>query len=236
MSLHPVPASLEAAESVPLDGARALDCFREGAQYFLQQQVLEGNHGPVWRSLKEGMMILSMRSLTRSNLFLTVLLLAAFPAEALALTQILPEAAVEADQQSLMELIGTFDRAQEAIRARDLDALMALYATSYQYHGLRRADIRKIWADLFARYDLIANVHTFSAIKVVKTGKDTTAEITCTGAVWANSRETNQRIPIDSWQHEVHRLVRGKDGWRIVGNVGGDKAVRQFGTAPHPLF
>ena len=64
-----------------------------------------------------------------------------------------------------MEIISTFDRAEEAIRAR-LDALMALYATSYQYHGLRRGDVRKIWADLFARYDLIAHMHTFSAIKV----------------------------------------------------------------------
>lgn len=181
-------------------------------------------------------MITSIRSFTRNCLFLTILLPVAFPAGALALTQILPEATIDADQQSLMELIGTFDRAEEAIRARDLDALMGLYATSYQYHGLRRGDIRKIWANLFARYDLIANMHTFSAIKVVKTGKNTTAEITCTGAVWANLRETNQRIPIDSWQHEVHRLARGKDGWRIVGNVGGDRAVRQFGTAPHPLF
>jgi len=181
-------------------------------------------------------MVTIIRPLTRNCLFLTVLLLVAFPVGSLALTQILPEAIVEADQQSLMELISTFDRAEEAIRARELDALMALYATTYQYHGLRRADIRKIWADLFARYDLIANMHTFSAIKVVKTGKDITAEITCTGAVWANSRATKQRIPIDSWQHEVHRLVRDKDGWRIVGNIGGDKAVRQFGTAPHPLF
>ena len=181
-------------------------------------------------------MIIIIKSLACIGLILNVLVLVAFPAGVLALTQILPEAAVEADQQSLMELIGTFDRAQEAIRARDLDALMALYAPTYQYHGLRRGDIRKIWADLFARYDLIANMHTFSAVKVVKTGKDTTAEITCTGAVWANSRETNQRIPIDSWEHEVYRLVRGKDGWRIVGNVGGDKAVRHFGTAPHPLF
>ena len=181
-------------------------------------------------------MITIMRSLARTCLILTVLLPVALPVGALALTQILPEAVVDADQQSLMELIGTFDRAQEAIRARDLDALMALYATTYQYHGLRRDDIRKIWADLFARYDLIANMHTFSAIKVVKTVKDTTAEITCTGAVWANSRETKQRIPIDSWHQEVHRLIRNKDGWRIVGNLGGDKAVRQFGTAPHPLF
>src|SRR5512146_3051300 len=162
--------------------------------------------------------------------------LIASPSLALALTQILPEAVIEADQQSLAELIGTFDRAQEAIRARDIDALMGLYAQNYQYHGLKRGDIRKIWADLFARYDLIANMHTFSAIKVVTVGKQTTAEITCTGAVWANSKETKQRIPIDSWQREVHRLVKGKDGWRIVGNLGGDQTIKQFGTAPHPLF
>lgn len=170
-------------------------------------------------------MITSIGSLTRSCLFLIVLLPVTFPAGVLAVTQILPEATVEADQQSLMELIGTFDRAEEAIRARDLDAFRGLYATSYQSRGLRRGDMRKIWANVCARYDLIA-----------KTGKDTTAEITCTGAEWANSRKINQPIPIDSWQHEVHRLVRGKDGWRIVGNVAGDKAVRQFGTAPHPLF
>lgn len=181
-------------------------------------------------------MITIVRPLAHVGLILTVLVLVSFPAGALALTQILPDATVEADEQSLMELIGTFDRAEEAIRARDLDALMALYAMTYQYHGLRRGDIRGIWADLFARYDLIANMHTFSAIKVMKTGKDATAEITCTGAVWANSRETKERIPIDSWHQEVHRLVKERGDWRIVGNLGGDKAVRRFGTAPHPLF
>lgn len=177
-----------------------------------------------------------VRSIGRIGLILAVLGLVASPSVGLALTQILPEAVIEADQQSLAELIGTFDRAQEAIRARDVDALMGLYAQNYQYHGLKRGDIRKIWADLFARYDLIANMHTFSAIKVVTIGKQTTAEITCTGAVWANSKETKQRIPIDSWQREVHRLVKGKDGWRIVGNLGGDQTIKQFGTAPHPLF
>lgn len=181
-------------------------------------------------------MIYMMRSLAHVGLVLTVLVPLVCPAGALALTQILPEATIEADQQHLMELIGTFDRAQEAIRARDIDELMALYSMTYQYHGLKLSDIRGIWEDLFARYDLIANIHTFSAIKVVTSGAQTTAEITCTGAVWANSRETKQRIPIDSWHQEVHRLVKEEDGWRIVGNVGGDKAVRQFGTAPHPLF
>jgi len=181
-------------------------------------------------------MIIRVGSIARTVLVLACFAFASSHIAVLAFTEILPEAVIDADQQSLAELTGTFDRAQEAIRARDVEALMGLYASNYQYHGLKRGDIRKIWADLFARYDLIANMHTFSAIKIVRVGKHTTAEITCTGAVWANSRETNQRIPIDSWQKEVHRLVREKDGWRIVGNLGGEKAARKFGTAPHPLF
>jgi ketosteroid isomerase-like protein len=182
------------------------------------------------------MMKIIVTSVVRAVLILIVPALLTSPTVALALTQILPEAVIDADQESVTELIGTFDRAQEAIRARDVNALMGLYATNYRYHGLKRDDIRKIWTDLFARYDLIANIHTFSVIKVVKTGKSTTAEITCTGAVWANSKETNARIPIDSWHQEVHRLVKGKDGWRVVGNLGGDQAIRRFGAAPHPLF
>ncbi len=182
-------------------------------------------------------MMTPIRSIATTGLFLSIFLITGLlPPDALALTQVLPEAVIEADQESLNELIGTFDQAQEAIRARDVDGLMALYSSDYQYHGLKRQDIRKIWEELFARYDLIANIHTFSAIKVYKTSKAVTAEIICTGAVWANSRETKQRIPIDSWHQEVHRLVRGKDGWRIVGNVGGDPEIRRFGTAPHPLF
>lgn len=176
------------------------------------------------------------KSLARFGVLSVFLALVAAPPSVLALTEILPDAVIDADQQSITELIGTFDRAEEAIRARDIDALIGLYATNYRYHGLKRGDMRKIWAELFKRYDLIANIHGFSAIKVVKTSKGLTAEITCTGAVWANSKETKERIPIDSWHREVHRLVRGKDGWRIVGNVGGDQTIRRFGTAPHPLF
>lgn len=174
--------------------------------------------------------------IARTGLFFSIALLGNLPPMAYALTQILPEAVIDADQESFNELIGTFDRAQEAIRARDVDGLMELYAANYRFHGMTRNDIRKIWEDLFQRYDLIANIHTFSAVKVIKTGKEPMAEITCTGAVWANSKETKKRIPIDSWHQEVHRLVRGKDGWRIIGNVGDDVEIRRFGTAPHPLF
>ena len=49
-------------------------------------------------------MVIIMRSLTRSNLFLIVLLLVAFPAGVLALTQILPEATVETEDRKSTRL------------------------------------------------------------------------------------------------------------------------------------
>ncbi len=154
-----------------------------------------------------------------------------------AMTQILPDAAVEADQNTILELISTFDQAQEAIRAGNLDTLMSLYSQNYRYHGLHKADIRAIWAELFANYELIANIHTFSAIRIVGKGSQAMAEITCTGALWANSKNTKQRIPIDSWHQEVHHLIKEKGAWRIIGSAGGESPrPRKFGTAPHPLF
>ena len=152
------------------------------------------------------------------------------------MTQILPDATVEGKSQHIVELIGTFDHAQEAIRAQDLDRMMVLYAQNYDYRGLTKAGIRQIWADLFSHYDFITNIHTFSAIKVGGSPGRPTAEITCTGSLWANSVETNERIAIDSWNEEVHYLVREEDGWRIVGNLGGKPVIHRFGSAPHPLF
>ena len=154
----------------------------------------------------------------------------------LAMTQILPDAKVEGSPQQILELIGTFDRAQEAIRAQDLETLMSLYAPNYEYRGLKKGDIRQIWAEVFAHYDLIANIHTFSAITIVGAGNRPTAEITCTGSLWARSVDTKERVAIDSWHQEVHRLVREEDGWHIVGHLGGEPVIRQFGAAPHPLF
>lgn len=154
-----------------------------------------------------------------------------------AMTQILPDATIEADQQTILELTSTFDQAQEAIRARNLDGLMSLYSQNYRYHGLQKIDIRKIWGELFEKYELIANIHTFSAIKLVHKGPEVLAEITCTGALWANSKHTKERVPIDSWHQEVHHLVKEKGAWRIVGSGGGEGTrPRMFGTAPHPLF
>lgn len=153
-----------------------------------------------------------------------------------AMTQILPDAKIEGNARHITELIGTFDRAQEAIRSQDLDGLMSLYAPNYRYRGLTKADIRQIWDEVFSNYDFIANIHIFSAFKIAGSDQRPTAEITCSGSLWARSVDTNKRVSIDSWHEEVHHLVREEDGWRIVGHLGGDPVIRRFGSAPHPLF
>jgi len=55
--------------------------------------------------------------------------------------------------------------------------------------------------------------------------------------VWATSKETTLRSPVDSWYEQIHCLKREHGRWRITGNVGGELIpVLQFGVAPHPLF
>ena len=153
------------------------------------------------------------------------------------MTQIPPDAKIDADQQTILELTSTFDRAEESIRSRDLDSLMALYSEQYRYHGLKKPDIRKIWEELFSHYDLISNIHIFSAIRKIELQGQMKAEITCTGALWATSKNTKDRVPIDSWHQEIHHLVKEKGGWRIVGSsTDGQPRPRMFGMAPHPLF
>jgi len=152
-------------------------------------------------------------------------------------TQILPEAAIEADQATLLEITSTFDRAEEAIRSHDLEALMSLYSKNYRYHGIGKAGIRDIWEDLFARYDHITNLHTFSSITVTGSKANPSIHITCTGALHGTAKDTKQPVPIDRWHGEVHYLVKEEGVWRILGNAGGEApAVLPFGAAPHPLF
>jgi ketosteroid isomerase-like protein len=161
----------------------------------------------------------------------------AFAPPAAAGTQILSEATIEADAVTVLEITSTFDQAEEAIRSHDLEALMSLYAQNYRYHGIGKDGIRKIWADLFARYDLITNLHTFSAITVTGTEPNRIVRITCTGALHGIAKNSKQPVPIDSWYREDHYLVKERGAWRILGNASGDApAVLPFGAAPHPLF
>lgn len=145
-------------------------------------------------------------------------------------------AEINADEKDVVSLLAAFNRAEEALHAEDLKGIMALYSEQYRYHGLSKADLRKVWEEIFAHYDNLASAHIFSAIRVTVTGKTPTAEITCTGNLWGVVKETGHRSIIDSWLSEVHHLVYENGEWRIIGHGTGDTKELPFGTSPHPFF
>ena len=152
-------------------------------------------------------------------------------------TQLMPGGIQEVDSATLEELVSTFEQAELAMQAHDLDRIMALYSDDYLYHGLKKADVRKIWKQLFDHYKELESFHTFSVVRLVGSGSKLVAEMTCAGVVWGTSKDTTLRSPVDSWYEEIHYLKKENGRWRIVGNVGGESIpVLQFGVAPHPLF
>jgi hypothetical protein len=158
-----------------------------------------------------------------------------FTLPVLAKTKISPGAEVQADDKTVHGIVASFQKAEEFLDARNLDALMGLYSKDYNYNGLKKDDLKKIWESLFAQHHRIATSHLFSKI-VVADGKHPTAEITCTGSLWATSGPTGKRMNIDSWFEEVHHMVYEDGAWRISGHVGEPARTPQFGVAPHPLF
>ena len=153
-----------------------------------------------------------------------------------AATSISQEAFVQVDQVTVSEILDVFQQAETAIAAGNLDRIMALYATQYNNHGLKQADIGKIWRDLFEEYRDLSGAHIFSQIVKVGSGSNAIIEVTCTGSLSGLSKITGLRVPLDSWYEEVHYLMREDGVWRIRGNAGDRPRVLQFGTAPHPLF
>lgn len=144
-------------------------------------------------------------------------------------------AEVKADDKTVAEILATFQEAESALELQNLDALMNLYAQDYEYHGLGKGDLRKIWSQLFAHYRSLSSNHIFSRI-AVRSGGAPAAEITCTGSLYGISEETGERENVDSWYGEVHYLVYQDGAWRIHGHQGAPPKALQFGIAPHPFF
>lgn len=153
-----------------------------------------------------------------------------------ATTSIPPGSIVEVDQATVNQILDVFHKAEAAIAVGNLDGVMALYATQYNYHGLKQADVRKIWSNLFEEYRDISEVHFFTKIAKAGSGSNAIIEVTCTGSLSGISKTSGLRVPIDSWYEEVHFLTLENGLWRIRGNAGETPRVLPFGTAPHPLF
>ena len=145
------------------------------------------------------------------------------------------EAEIRADAKTVQAIEDTFNLAEEALHQRDLNSLMELYSKDYHYQDLTKKDIRGIWKDFFRKYHNIATSHSFSRI-VVKGGTPPTAEILCTGSIWATSNQTDQRVNLASWLGDIHFLVYENGAWRIRGQDRKSPDLKPFGGAPPPLF
>lgn len=101
--------------------------------------------------------------------------------------EILPGTTLEADEDTVKAILATFERAEEALKARDIDGIMAIYSESYNYHGLRKSDMRRIWESLFANHRDLSTTHLFSRIVITGPTRSPIAEVTCNGVLLARS-------------------------------------------------
>jgi len=153
---------------------------------------------------------------------------------ALAKASISKNATIQADDKVVRAILNAFALAEENLHKKNLDGLMTIYSNDFNYKGISKDDLRKLWADVFARYHRVSSSHIFTEI-MVENGKPPTAEVICTGGLWATSNSTGERTRLDSWVEERHRLIFEDGAWRIRGHTGEDLKNTQFGVA-HPFF
>ncbi len=159
------------------------------------------------------------------------------PTPIAAVVEFAPGVGADADQPVMMELIAAFNEAETAVKKADLDRLMTFYATDYNYHGLKRSDVRRVWEEVFLHYRNISSSHVFTELKLVQADGVRKAYVTCTGGLHGTEKQTGKPITIDSWAREVHYLVKEGGAWRFLGNVGGATPSASPSSAPHhPLF
>jgi len=166
---------------------------------------------------------------------------------ALATTDITQDAEVKADPETVKAIRTAFDRAEEALRAKNISGIMAIYSKDYQNRGLRKVDTALIWQDIFARYDQLASRHVFSKIVVEqKKPGQPTAQVICTGALYGVSvlrkgvpsptPSVEKPVYLDVWFEASHYLVFENGGWKIIGHDPSTGEDHPFASALHLLF
>ena len=159
------------------------------------------------------------------------------PSPSTAAVEIAPAALAGFDEQVLKELVAAFDLAEIAVQQANLEALMSFYGKAYNYHGLKRSDVRRVWAEVFSHYGHIRSRHVFSNLKIIQEGSRQRAFVTCTGGLYGADKDSGTPITIDNWVGEVHSLVKEDDRWKFQGNVrGASPSVPPTSAPHHPLF
>lgn len=141
------------------------------------------------------------------------------------------------DPLVIKELVAAFNEAEAAVKRADLDAVLKFYAPTYNYHGLKRSDVRRVWEEVFLHYGDLSSSHVFTELKLVQADGMRIAYVTCTGGLYGTEKQSGKAITIDSWVREVHYLVKHDGAWRFLGNAGKTSPSAPAASAPHhPLF
>ncbi len=159
------------------------------------------------------------------------------PTPVAAAVEFAPGVGADADQPVINELLAAFNEAEAAVKSADLERLMKFYPTSYNYHGLKRSDVRRVWEEVFLHYRDISSSHVFTELNLIRADGVRKAYVTCTGGLQGTEKQTGKSVTIDSWAREVHYLVKEEGTWRFLGNAGGAPPSALAASAPHhPLF
>ncbi len=155
-------------------------------------------------------------------------------------TYIPHSATIHTDKKTAADILKRFRQAEDALKRQDLDSLMDFYADHYKHAGFSKDSLRDEWKALFEQYREFSATHVLTRIEVALDADrlPRTAQITCTGSLWAISRATNRRVNIDSWYNEIHYLAKFAGSWRIEGHaweVANHEDARTT-RPPHPLF
>ena len=166
---------------------------------------------------------------------------------AAAVTDITQDAEVKADPETVKSIRAAFDRAEEALLAKNLSGIMAIYSKDYQNRGLRKVDTAQIWQDIFTRYDQLSSRHAFSKI-VVEQNKlgQPTAQVICTGSLYGVAilkkgkpspmASVEKPTLLDAWVETTHYLIFEDGSWKINGHDPSAAEDHPFAAALHLLF
>ena len=132
----------------------------------------------------------------------------------------LPESAdLRGDPKTIEEVMGAFQRFENALQRRDLEGVMALYAESYQDRNFTKANLREEWQHVLAEYHGFSASHLVTRVEVQPDSIQPVAFVTCSGIISAVSNATGARVTLDSWIGEVHYLIHELGNWRIQGDA-----------------
>ncbi len=120
---------------------------------------------------------------------------------------------LQADAETVRHIEEVFNRAEEAIREKGLDALTTVYSEHYRYQDLTKADMRKIWQGFFEHYDRISALHSFSRILM---GPGTShGRPHLYWALWATMDQTDQRVNLSIGAEDIHHMMYEEGAWKI---------------------